>query len=134
MGTSSNLTARRPISNPSSWPRESACSIKSGSSATRGPGPSLDSESPSSFGLCEFQIFSILGSPDMGCPFPSLHHAHPDNKPLSRVSLRDFLFLAPTLLTRKMAQQRPAQRAPTTTPPDSLSTSPGSSPGEEKGP
>lgn len=48
----------------------------------------------------------------MGCPFPSLHHAHPDNEPLSRVSLREFLFLAPTLLTRKMAQQRPAERAP----------------------
>lgn len=42
----------------------------------------LDSGSPSSFGLCEFQFF-LLFDPLVGrYPLVSLHFTHPDNKPL----------------------------------------------------
>lgn len=58
-------------------------------------------------------VFSILGSPGTGCPFPSLHHTHPNSTPLSPgLAWGSFCFLPPTWLTSEVAWRGPDRRAP----------------------
>lgn len=81
-------------------------------------------------------VFSVLGSPGMGCPFPSLHDTHPDNNPLSPgLAWGSFCFLPPCIVHQQSGLVRARPEGTCLWPHQVvLSTSPGSSPREEKGP